>query len=203
MSGQRQDTRPGMSPAAAPAELRWADPEDCLKIGLGLETRTGCCQRLVPTKCLKATCGHGRHVDRFGEREDGPCLRYRPQDVMFHEDCPRPRSLREAHAEADRLWEEPGMPRENLPEDSQELYRRLVRGDRTFPVDPPSFRDDVTAENWDELDGLLEDFLGGLRNRTPQELGLEYVSLDTPDIRTAARALRDYINEIDPIGEEE
>lgn len=84
-------------------------------------------------------------------------------------------------------------PVDALTGDARDLYRRLVRGDRTFTVNPPRFADDIMPENWEELDAMLEDHLEKHRDR------------GKPDAATlaAAEALREYINRMSPPPEDE
>lgn len=77
-----------------------------------------------------------------------------------------------------------GLPGRDLPQEAVEIYRNLVRGDRTFPAEPPNWVDDMMAGNWGELDQMLEEYLAD----HPEEAG--------PG--TPSEALRDYINRMDP-----
>ena len=191
--------RPDGSGFATPAEVRWAAPEDAAHMMAGVESRTVCCQRLVPDACMAGGCQHGGNVDRFGPIEGGPCALYRPWDrplQLRHQHCPGPRSRAKASREADDLWANLS-PMATLPMDSRELYRDLVRGDRTFPLNPPRWEDDMMPENWGELDQLLEDLLTEAGEKRQPGV-VAYAGNDTPSLDAAAEALRSYINETSP-----
>ena len=91
-----------------------ADSVDREKLLAGLDVRTSCCHRHVPTDCMDGSCGHGPHeltdpiTGDIHERDDYPCILYGPDNhVMYHTECPGRRSHHQAVAEA----EERGGPR--------------------------------------------------------------------------------------------
>ena len=91
---------------ATPHEVLEADMIDLEKLNFGLESRTACCQRLVPTDCMNAVCGHGEHQDREGRFiEDTSCIHYLTGDILYHEKCPGFRTSAQAEQEANELWE--------------------------------------------------------------------------------------------------
>ena len=92
---------------ATPSETREADMMDTQKIHDGLESRTACCLRLVPTDCINATCGHGQHQHENGTMiEDASCILLLPGPLLQHPQCPSPRTVNQAILEADEEWEE-------------------------------------------------------------------------------------------------
>ena len=83
-----------------------ADSIDQDKLLHGLETRTSCCQQVVPTDCLNAVCGHGDHEvqEPFSDqwtRDDLPCITYAPEpSLTYHTNCPKRRTYNQALEEA-------------------------------------------------------------------------------------------------------
>ena len=96
-------------------EMEQADSVDIEKLRCGLETRTACCQQVVPTDCLNAACGHGRREftdpltgEPLCPPDGDPCEHYSPGDpVVCEPDCTARRSRGQAIREA----EERGGPR--------------------------------------------------------------------------------------------
>ena len=101
-----------------------ADSLDQAKLASGLEVRTSCCHRLVPTDCLNAVCQHGVHELRdpvTGEsqtRDDIPCILYAPEPALtyHHPPCTARRTYLEALAEAEEI----GTPRQDEEREMEE-----------------------------------------------------------------------------------